>query len=169
MFASLEPLGVNYVRHLTCWQLNWDRVIVGIIALPWEPVKFCDGEMCDVSEPTKFLTIEYPACPDCGGCYYRHFLLLPKVGPLRDDLAHRGVYLIQVADLALIDDWEVEEKLRQQEITPVELEEFDDFDLSHLRICEATEIRHGVLSEDQLSRSRIIFQNIDEQLKVLNI
>ena len=139
------------------------------IALPWEPVRFCEGEMCDVSAPLKFLTIEYPACPDCGGYYYKHYILLPKVGPIKDLAHHRGAFFVQVADLALIDDWEIEIKLRQQEVSPVELEEFDDFDLSHLRICEATEIRHGVLSEDQVNRCKIIFQNIDEQLKALNL
>ena len=91
------------------------------------------------------------------------------MGPLRDDLAHRGVYLIQVADLALIDDWEVEEKLKHQGVTPVELEKFDDFDLSHVRICEATEIRAGVLSEDQVNRCKVIFQKIDDELKALKL
>ena len=77
---------------------------MGIIALPWEPVIYYEGEMCDVSAPLKFVTIEYPACPDCGDYYYKHFVLLPKVGPVKDLAQHRGVYLIQIADLELIDD-----------------------------------------------------------------
>ena len=88
---------------------------MGVIAQPWEPVIYCKGEMCDVSAPQKFITIEYPACPECGpecGKYYRHFLLLPKVGPIREDLDHhRGIYLIEVADLTLIDDWEIDNKI----------------------------------------------------------
>ena len=142
---------------------------MGIIALPWEPVIYYEGEMCDVSAPLKFVTIEYPACPDCGDYYYKHFVLLPKVGPVKDLAQHRGVYLIQIADLELIDDWEIDIKLKQQEVSPVELEDFDDFDLSHLRVCEATDIKHGVLTEEQLNRSRMFFQNIDEQLRLLNI
>ena len=142
---------------------------MGTIALPWEPVKFCAGEMCDASAPLKFITIEYPACPDCGDYYYKHYILLSKVGPIKDLAHHRGIYFIQVADLELIDDWEIDIKLKQQEVSPVELEEFDDFDLSHLRICEATDIKYGVLTEEQLNRSRMFFQNIDEQLRLLNI
>ena len=124
--------------------------------------------MCDVTAPIHFVHIKYKTCPTCGE-YSKHFLLLPKVGPLLDLEKHRGLYYIQVSDISMIDDWEIEIQLKEQSVSPVELGEFDNFVPYELTLCAAQEIEFGVLTEEQLSRSRELFQSINVSLNLLHI
>ena len=95
--------------------------------------------------------------------------MLPKVGPLKDLAQHRGIYLMEISDLDLVDDWEIELELKKQEVSPVELEDFEDFCPYHLALCESTDIKYGVLDEEHLDRSRKLFQELYAELRLLNI
>ena len=54
-------------------------------------------------------------------------------------------------------------------MSPVELEDFEDFYPNHLRLCKSTEVKYGVLDDEHLDRSRKLFQELDDELRLLHI
>ena len=69
----------------------------------------------------------------------------------------------------MIDDWEIELALSKQEVSPVDLGKYEDFVPYELTLCAATEIEFGVLNEEQLGRSRSLFQSLNAELSALQI
>ena len=124
--------------------------------------------MCDISGPLNFVTVTYKLCEICGEAF-RTFLLIPKVGPLPELDGHRGIYYIEIPDLSLIDDWKVELALAKQEITPVNLGKYKDYLPWELSLCLSTDLEFGVVSEEQLSRSRNLFQTLNAELSALRL
>ena len=124
--------------------------------------------MCDVTAPIYFATITYNACQVCGE-NFKTFLLIPKVGPLTELDGHRATYYIEIQDLSMIDDWAVELALAKQEISPVDLGKYEDYLPWELSLCAATEIEFGILSEEQLGRSRCLFQALNAELSALQL
>ena len=131
-------------------------------------MRLLTGAMCDVSAPIYFVTITYKACEICGETF-RTFLLIPKVGPLTELDGHRATYYIEVPDLSMIDDWAVELALAKQEISPVDLCKYEDYLPWELSLCMSTDIEFGILSEEQLGRSRCLFQTLNAELSALQL
>ena len=119
--------------------------------------------MCDVTAPIYFVTITYNVCQVCGETY-KTFLLIPKVGPLKELDGHRGTYYIEIQDLSMIDDWEIELSLSKQEVSPVDLGKYEDFVPWELSLCASTEIEFGILSEEQFDRILAVIEEQNGQL-----
>ena len=125
--------------------------------------------MCDARAPQSFIRVKYRhACFNC-----KHdeafFLLIAKCGPLPSANSVRGSHFIPVTSLKCIDEWEIELKLKEQEVGPVELGEFDDHWVPDFALCGAREWESGVLDVDQLKTSRLMFAELNRQLAVLGL
>ena len=125
--------------------------------------------MCEVQAPQPFIRVKYKhPCFHCG-CDEAFYLLIPKCGPLLHAESVRGSHFIAIFDIRCIDDWEIECKLKKQEVGPIELGEYDDHWVPDFALCQAQEWESGVLSRDQLSTGRLMFEELNRQLATLGL
>ena len=94
---------------------------------------------------------------------------MAKCGPLQSANAHRGMHIIRVSNIECIDEWEVELELAKQEVTPVELEDFNDQWGAEFSLCQARDWECGMLDEEQINRSRVLFAKLSRRLGVLGL
>ena len=125
--------------------------------------------MCDTRAPQPFIKVRYRH--PCFNCKHdlAYYLLIAKCGPLPSADSYRGSYFIPVSSIDCIDDWEIELKLAEQEVGPIELAEFDDGWVPDFALCQAKEWESGVLNEEQLNTGRLMFEELSRQLSVLGL
>ena len=125
--------------------------------------------MCDVRAPQSFIKVRYRH--PCFHCKrdVAYYLLIAKCGPLQSADSYRGAYFIPISSIDCIDDWEVELKLAEQEVGPIEVEDFDDQWGQDFALCQASEWECGVLNEEQINTGRLMFEELSRQLSVLGL
>ena len=79
------------------------------------------------------------------------------------------MYFIRVSNIECIDEWEVELELAKQEVASIELEDFNDQWGREFSLCQAREWECGMLNEEQINRSRVLFAELSRRLGVLGL
>ena len=125
--------------------------------------------MCEVQAPQHFIRVKYKTkCYHCE-CAEAYYLLIPKCGPLTSAESVRGSHFVAIYDIKCIDDFEIECTLREKEVGPIELEEYDDHWVPDFPLCQAEQWECGVLNSDQLNTGRLMFEELNRQLATINL
>ena len=125
--------------------------------------------MCDTRAPQDFIKVRYRhKCFNCDEDL-AYYLLIPKCGPLRSASSVRASYFIPISSITCIDDWEIELKLKKQEVGQIELAEYDDEWVPDFALCAASEWECGVLNEEQLNTGRLMFEELSRQLATMGM